>query len=152
MPRIQNKRGLKANLPATGMLAGELHLTTDRQTAHFALDATTNVPIVPPIDDLANLAAVDGAQDLLIIHDFDEAGGVKEKRITVNDFRSALNIPAASTDELVAITSGGTAGYLFGTDGTDGILRAGDSSLAFAIDGSNGFGTIVVNDIDLGTF
>lgn len=74
MPRVQNKRGLKTNLPATGMLAGELFLTTDRQTAHFATDATTNVPIVPAIDDLTAMGAVDGAADLIMIHDSSQTG------------------------------------------------------------------------------
>ena len=51
MARIQLKRGLKANLPSSGMLAGEAHFTTDRGTLHVATDATTKLPIVPAIDD-----------------------------------------------------------------------------------------------------
>ena len=47
MARIQLKRGLKANLPTTGMLAGEPMVTTDRGTLHVATDATTKLPVVP---------------------------------------------------------------------------------------------------------
>ena len=32
MARIQLKRGLKANLPTSSMLAGEAHFTTERGT------------------------------------------------------------------------------------------------------------------------
>lgn len=150
MPRIQNKRGLKANLPTSGMLAGELFLTTDRTTAHFATGATTTVPVVPPIDDLVTLASVNGAADLILIHDADGTG-VKEKKMTFNAFKTALNIPAASTDELVAVVSGGTAGYIWGTDGTDGILRM-NSSMTWTKDAGNAFVTIAVGDVDCGTF
>jgi hypothetical protein len=150
MPRIQNKRGLKANLPTSGMLAGELFLTTDRGTAHFATGATTTVPVVPPIDDLVTLASVNGAADLVIIHDADGTG-VREKKMTFNAFKTALNIPAASTDELVAVVSGGTAGYIWGTDGTDGILRM-NSSMTWTKDAGNAFVTIAVGDVDCGTF
>ena len=50
MARLQLKRGLKANLPTSGMLPGEAHVTTDRGTLHVATDATTKLPIVPAID------------------------------------------------------------------------------------------------------
>lgn len=151
MPRVQLKRGLKANLPSSGMLAGEGHVTTDRGTFHAALDATTTIPIVPPIDDLAAMGAVDGAADLLIVHDDSEASGQKEKRITFDAFRSALNIPAGSTDELVAVVSGGTAGYIWGTDGSDGVIRM-NTSMTWTKDAGNGFVTLAVGDVDLGTF
>ena len=148
--RVQNKRGLKTNLPNSGMLAGELHLTTDRHTGHFALDADTNVPLVPAIDDLVNMGAVDSAADLLIVHDAD-ATGVREKRISITALRAALNIPAGSTDELVAVVNGGTSGYLYGTDGTDGVVRL-SNSLSWALDPGNGFVTLDVDVIDCGTF
>ena len=41
MPRLQLKRGLKANLPSASMLAGEAHFTTDRGTLHVATGATS---------------------------------------------------------------------------------------------------------------
>ncbi len=67
MARIQLKRGLKANLPTSGMLAGEAFVTTDRGTLHVATDATTKLPVVPAIDDLQTLASVSGADDLILM-------------------------------------------------------------------------------------
>lgn len=150
MARIQLKRGLKANLPTSGMLPGEVMFTTDRGTAHVATDATTKLPIVPAIDDLTTLASVNGAADLLLIHDADGVGQ-KEKKITFDAFKAALNIPPASTDEKVAVVSGGTSGYIWGTDGTDGVIRL-NSSLQWTKDASNEFVTLAVGDIDCGTF
>ena len=150
MARIQLKRGLKANLPTSAMLAGEAHVTTDRGTLHVATDATNKLTIVPAIDDLVTLASVDGAADLLIIHDA-SGTGQKEKKITVDALKTALNIPAASTDEKVSVVSGGTSGYLFGTDGTDGILRM-NTSMTMTKDASNNFITLAVGTIDGGTY
>lgn len=150
MARIQLKRGLKANLPSSGMLAGEAHFTTDRGTLHVATGATTKLPIVPAIDDLQILASIDGAADLLIIHDANGTGQ-KEKKVTFDAFKTALNIPAGSSDEKVAIVSGGTSGYLWGTDGTNGILRM-NVSMQMTKDASNGFVTLAVGDVDCGTF
>ena len=150
MARIQLKRGLKANLPSAGMLAGEAHFTTDRGTLHVATDATTKLPVVPAIDDLQTLASIDGAADLLIIHDANGTGQ-KEKKVTFDAFKTALNIPAGSSDEKVAVVSGGTSGYLWGTDGTNGILRM-NVSMQMTKDASNGFVTLAVGDVDCGTF
>lgn len=150
MARIQLRRGLKANLPTSGMLAGEAHVTTDRGTLHVATDATTKIPVVPAIDDLTTLSSVDGTADLLIIHDA-SATGQKEKKITFDSFKTALNIPAASTDEKVAVVSGGTSGYVWGTDGTDGVLRM-NSSMSWSKDAGNGFVTLAVGTVDGGVF
>lgn len=150
MARIQLRRGLKANLPTSGMLAGEAHVTTDRGTLHVATDATTQIPVVPAIDDLTTLASVDGTADLLIIHDA-SATGQKEKKITFDSFKAALNIPIASTDEKVAVVSGGTSGYVWGTDGTDGVLRM-NSSMSWSKDAANGFVTLAVGTVDGGVF
>ena len=150
MARIQLKRGLKANLPSSGMLAGEAHFTTDRGTLHVATDAATKLSIVPAIDDLQTLASIDGAADLLIIHDANGTGQ-KEKKVTFDAFKTALNIPAGSSDEKVAVVSGGTSGYLWGTDGTNGILRM-NVSMRMTKDASNGFVTLAVGDVDCGTF
>ncbi len=150
MARIQLKRGLKANLPSAGMLAGEAHFTTDRGTLHVATDATTKLSIVPAIDDLQTLASIDGAADLLIIHDANGTGQ-KEKKVTFDAFKTALNIPTGSSDEKVAVVSGGTSGYLWGTDGTNGILRM-NVSMRMTKDASNGFITLAVGDVDCGTF
>lgn len=150
MARIQLRRGLKANLPTSGMLAGEAHVTTDRGTLHVATDATTKIPVVPAIDDLTTLSSVDGTADLLIIHDA-SATGQKEKKITFDSFKTALNIPIASTDEKVAVVSGGTSGYVWGTDGTDGVLRM-NSSMSWSKDAGNGFVTLAVGTVDGGVF
>lgn len=150
MARIQLRRGLKANLPTSGMLAGEAHVTTDRGTLHVATDATTKIPVVPAIDDLTTLASVDGTADLLIIHDA-SATGQKEKKITFDSFKTALNIPITSTDEKVAVVSGGTSGYVWGTDGTDGVLRM-NSSMSWSKDVANGFVTLAVGTVDGGAF
>lgn len=150
MARIQLKRGLKANLPTSGMLAGEVMVTTDRGTAHVATDATTKLPIVPAIDDLTTLASVNGAADLILIHDADGVGQ-KEKKITFDAFKTALNIPAASTDEKVAVVTGGTSGYIWGTDGTNGVIRM-NSSMSWTKDAGNAFVTLAVGDVDCGTF
>lgn len=151
MARLQLRRGLKANLPTTGMLAGEPHVTTDRGTLHVATDATTKLPVVPAIEDLTTLASVDGVSDLILIHDASESSGQKEKKITFNSFKSALNIPATSTDEKVAVVSGGTAGYIWGTDGTNGVIRL-NSSLSWTKDAGNAFVTIAVETVDGGSF
>ena len=150
MARIQLKRGLKANLPTSGMLAGEVMVTTDRGTAHVATDPTTKLPIVPAIDDLSTLASVNGAADLILIHDADGVGQ-KEKKITFDAFKTALNIPAASTDEKVAVVTGGTSGYIWGTDGTNGVIRM-NSSMSWTKDAGNAFVTLAVGNIDCGSF
>lgn len=149
--RLQLKRGIKANLPTSGMLAGEPMVTTDRGTLHVATDAITKLSVVPAIDDLTTLAAIDGATDLLIIHDASEAAGQKEKKLTFNAFKTALNIPEGTADEKVAVVAGGTSGYLWGTDGTDGVLRM-NASMAMTKDASNGFVTLAVELVDGGTF
>ena len=150
MSRIQLKRGLKAALPTSSMLAGEPMVTTDRGTLHIATDATTKLPVVPAIDDLTTLASINGAADLLLVHDADGVGQ-KEKKITFDAFKTALNIPEASTDEKVAVVAGGTSGFLWGTDGTDGVIRM-NSSLSWTKDPSNAFVTLAVGNIDGGTF
>ena len=150
MARIQLKRGLKANLPTSGMLAGEVMVTIDRGTAHVATDPTTKLPVVPAIDDLTTLASVNGAADLILIHDADGVGQ-KEKKITFDAFKTALNIPAASTDEKVSVVSGGTSGYIWGTDGTNGVIRL-NSSMQWTKDAGNAFVTLAVGDVDCGTF
>ena len=150
MARIQLKRGLKANLPTSGMLAGEVMVTTDRGTAHVATDATTKLPVVPAIDDLTTLASVNGAADLILIHDADGVGQ-KEKKITFDAFKTALNIPATSTDEKVSVVSGGTSGYIWGTDGTNGVIRL-NASMRWTKDAGSAFVTLAVGDVDCGTF
>lgn len=151
MPRVQIKRGLKANLPTSGMLAGEQFFASDRGSMHVATGASTKLPVVPAIEDLTTLAAVDGAADLILIHDASENAAPKEKKITFDAFKTALNIPAGSSDEKVAVVSGGTSGYIWGSDGTNGILRM-NASMSWSKDAGNGFVTLAVGDVDCGTF
>jgi hypothetical protein len=151
MPRIALKRGLKANLPATGLLTGEPLVTTDRGTLHLATSATTKIPIVPAHEDLPIMPAVDGVADLLMMYDASETVGQKEKSISFNAFKTALNVPASSTDEKVSVISGGTAGYVWGTNGTDGVVRM-NVSMAWSKDAGNSFVTLAVGDVDCGTF
>ena len=150
MPRLQTRRGAKSALPSSGMLAGELHVTTDRGSLHVATDATTIIPVVPAIDDLSALASINGAADFLLMHDAD-GSGQKEKKVLFNDFKTALAIPAGSSDEKVAVASGGTPGFLWGTDGTDGVLRM-NTSMSWTKDGGNAFVTLAVGTVDGGTF
>jgi len=148
--RIKIKNGNHSNLPTSGMLAGEPMVTLDRGNLHVASDATTKIVITPQIDGLTSMSAIDGASDLLIMHDA-SATGQKEFKVTFNAFKTALNIPAGSSDEMVAVISGGTAGFIWGTDGTDGIFRMG-SSMSWTKDGSNAFVTLDVSVVDGGNF
>jgi hypothetical protein len=148
--RIQQRRGTRANLPTSGLLEGELLLTTDRRNIHAAADATTTYTPTPAVDLLTTMGGVDASADLLLIHDAD-ATGQRERKITVQALRAALNIPEGSSDEKVAVVSGGAAGYLWGTDGTDGVIRMG-AGLAWTKAAGNNYVTIEVDVIDCGTF
>ena len=96
------------------------------------------------------MAAIDGAADLLIMHDA-SAAGQKEKKITFDAFKTALNIPAGSSDEKVAVVAGGTSGYIWGTDGTDGVIRM-NSSMSWTKDAGNAYVTLAVGTVDGGQF
>lgn len=150
MAIIQIKRGLHANLPTSGMSVGEPLVTTDLGTLHVATDATTKIPVVPAIDALTTLAAT-AVDDLLIMYDTSESAGQKAKKISFSAFKTALSIPEGAADEKVAVAAGGTSGYLWGTSGTDGILRMG-SSMSWAKDAGSAFVTINVSAVDGGTF
>lgn len=121
---LKLRQGTKANLPTTGMTVGEPLWCTNTLELYVADAATTKVPINIDLAALGALGAV-ATDDLLYMYDT-SAGATdpKGKKITFDDFKTALNIPPGSTDEKVACASGATAGYL-GTDGTDGVLRAG---------------------------
>jgi hypothetical protein len=148
--RILLKKGTHANLPTSGMLTGEPLVTLDRGNLHVATGAASRIPIAPAMADLDAMGAVDGTTDLLIIHDAN-AANQREKKITINAFKAALSIPESSTDEKVAVVSGGTAGYLWGSDGTDGVFRMGNS-LSWAKDAGNAFVTLNVATVDGGEF
>lgn len=148
--RIQLKRGLFANLPTSAMLPGEPLVTTDRGTLHLATDHITKVPVSVAVDALSALAAI-ATDDMLMVHDVSEAAGQMEKKVTFGEFKAALNIPAGSSDEMVAVVAGGTSGYIWGTDGTDGILQMG-TSMKMTKDAGNGFVTFDVDVVNGGTF
>lgn len=151
MSRVKQRRGIHANLPSSGMEAGELLLTTDLHTIHFALDGTNKATLVPAVNELASIPSISGAADLLMIWDDSEAAAPKAKKVTFDTFKTALNIPAGSTDELAAVVAGGTAGYIWGTDGSDGVIRMG-SSMSWTKDAGDGFVSLSVNVVDCGTF
>ena len=79
------------------------------------------------------------------------ATGQKEGKITVNAFKAALNIPSSDLDEKVAVVAGGVSGYIFGTNGTDGVIRV-NPSRQWTKDAGNAFVTLAVGDVDCGTF
>jgi len=151
MARLQLKRGNFANLPTSGMLPGEPHVALDRKTSHVAVDATNLATLTPAIDLLPTLPSIAGADDFVLVHDASEVAGQKEKKMTFNDFKTALAIPDGATDEKVAAVAGGTPGFLFGTDGTDGVLRM-NASMAMTLDAGHGFVTLAVGTVDGGTF
>jgi hypothetical protein len=143
MLTIQLRRGLKAALPNTGMTIGEPLYCTDTQEMYVATGATTKATAVTDLQNLATLASVDVVGvDLVYMYDV-SATGVKAKAITFENFKTALNIPTGSSDELVATKSGQAAGYLFqNSSGNDGVLRAGNG-LGFT--DSNSFVTLALN-------
>lgn len=149
--KIKLRRGVKANLPTSSLEVGEPLFTTDRGTLHVPIDGTTKLPVVPAIEDLNTIPSIDVSNDLLIIQDVSETTGQKEKKATVQALKTALNIPAASTDEKVAVVSGGASGYLFGTNGTDGVLRV-SNAMTITKDSGNAYMTLDVTAIDGGTF
>lgn len=138
---IKVRQGLKAALPTTGMTAGEPLFCTDSEELYVATGATTKVPVKTDLEPLDAIGTV-ASDDLLLMSDTSvSAGSPRQKKITFDNFKTALNIPSASTDEKVATASGATAGYL-GTDGTDGILRADSAGLKMVAGASNAYVTL----------
>lgn len=56
-----------------------------------------------------------------------------------------------AVDEKVAITENGNPGYLYGTNGTDGLVRT-NGSLSIAKDIDDSYIQLAVEDVDGGTF
>lgn len=149
MAIIRLKNGLAAGLPTSSLNAGEMLVTTDALNAWFSVDASTLKTLTPAVESLTELlgADMDNATDFLMVHDA-SATGQKEKRMSIAEFKSTF---AAASDEKVSAVAAGTPGYLFGTDGTDGVLRAG-AGLSFSLDVSDDFVTLNVTEINGGTF
>lgn len=144
-PTFQIKRGLAQNLPTSGMLPGEGHLALDRGSLHYAVNGTTTVPVVPPIDMLADIDSVDLNADYLIVHDA-SATGVKEKKVLASQFKQDLDILIGK----VAVSATSTPVYLW-EDGTSGALR-NSTSVTVSVDPTGEFVTLNVASIDCGTF
>lgn len=140
---IKLRQGLKAALPTTGMTLGEPLYCTDTNELYVATGATTKKTAVTDLQDLAALASGDVvAGDLIYMYDV-SATGVKARSMTFDSFKTALNIPAGSTDELVAVKSGQAAGYLYqNSAGNDGVLRAGNG---IGLTDGNSFITMTLN-------
>ncbi len=147
---IRLRQGLASALPTSGLNIGEALITSDRLNAFFSISATEAKTLTPAIETLPELLGADvaNATDFLIIHDASETTGSKEKRISVAEFKATF---AAASDEKVAVAFGGTPGYIYGTNGADGIIRLGDG-LSWTKDAFDNFVTISVDDIDGGTF
>ena len=139
---LQLRTGLKAVLPSSGMVVGEPLFATNTKELYIADSETTSVPAAVDIAAFGAIGTVaDG--DLLYMYDVSqEATDPKARKITFDDFKTALNIPPGSTDEKVATASGATAGYL-GTNGTDGVLRAGNG-LSMTAGAENAFVTMAL--------
>ncbi len=136
---LKLRQGTKANIPTSGMTVGEPLWCTNTQELYVATAADTKVPAHI---DLAALGALGVVADGDLLYMYDVSAGAtdpKAKKISFEDFKTALNIPPGSTDEKVACASGATAGYL-GTNGTDGVLRAG-TGIGMIAGGANDFVT-----------
>ena len=125
---IKLRQGVKTDLTnlVTGMTQGEPLYATDSQELYLANSSTDKFPVLIDLEALTSITA-DGAvggADLLYIYAMGKSG-IKARKVSFNDFKTALNIPDAATDEKVAIADGQTAGFL-GTNGNDGVLRVSD--------------------------
>jgi hypothetical protein len=128
---IKLRQGTKAQLGSlvSGMTLGEPLYVTDTLEVFVATGAETKKTIAIDLADFDAISSVH-TDDLLYMYDVSETG-VKARKITFANFKTALNIPSESTDEKVAVASGQTAGYL-GTNGTDGVLRVNSAGLAMS--------------------
>ena len=121
---IKMRQGLKGSLPTTGITVGEPLWCTNTNELYVGVGATDKMPVnidIPAMDAMGTVAD----DDVIYMYDMSEPDtSTRGRKITFDDFKTALNIPPGSTDEKVATASGATAGYL-GTNGTDGVLRAG---------------------------
>lgn len=139
---LKLRQGLKNALPTTGMAVGEPLFCTDTEELYIASGATTKIPVKTDIAAFDAIGTI-ADDDLLQMSDTSvAAGSPRIKKVTFADFKTALNIPAGSSDEKVATASGATSGYL-GTNGSDGILRAG-TGVKMTAGGSNAYVTMAL--------
>lgn len=130
MPTIQFKRGNHANLPTSGMAAGEPIVSLDRGNLYVADSATTKFVATPAIDALSAMGAVDTANDLLLLHDA-SSSGQKEKRITVDNFKTALSVQ--SVNYAAGLRSGGNfvAGLTHCANSTSNLAMANQNTVYY---------------------
>jgi hypothetical protein len=142
--KIIIKHGAKADIPTTGMTLGEALWCSDTRELFMAFDATNSYPVAIDLEALTAIGTI-ATDDLLYMYDISATAGTpKYRKVSFADFKTALNIPAGSSDEKVAVISGGTSGYLWGTTGSDGVIRMGNG-LAWTKDAGNGYVTLKIN-------
>lgn len=127
---IKLRQGNKNVLPDSGIVQGEPLYASDTHELYVATGTTTRAPAVIDLVALDGLGGGGGAaiasDDLLYMYDVSEsAASPRARSVTKADFKTALAIPEASTDEKVAVAEAATPGYL-GT-GADGVLRWGNA-------------------------
>lgn len=110
-PKIKLRRGYGNAVPPPTGREWEPHYIIDRKAIKIS-DGSAFYTVVPMIETLAAISTIDKANDLLLIHDVSETSVPKEKKVTVANLRTAMNIPEASADEKVAVNEGATAGFL----------------------------------------
>lgn len=131
------------------MSIGEPLYSTDTHELYVATGVTTKKPAVVDVaalDAFTEAGQIEQNEDLLYMYDVNIAapftGQVKARKITFAEFKTALNIPPGSTDELVAVNDGGTPGFL--GNGANGVIRMGNG-FAATVDSSNNFVTYRLN-------
>lgn len=126
MDKAKARYGHRANLPTSGMEAGELLWTVDRGTMWAALSDGSRVPVVPEVDALAALvgSGVVSTQDYVLIHDADEPGA-KEKKILVGELLVAMGaVPSSMLGQPGGVATLGPDGKVPTAQLPDAVLGA----------------------------
>lgn len=80
---------------------------------------------------------------------------IDENRVAVgigpHGYSAFLKEGESGVDEKVAVTATGEPGYIFGTTGTDGVIRTAPS-LTMQKDINDSYVQLAVADVDCGTF
>lgn len=154
MEKAKARYGSRANLPTSGMEAGELLWTVDRGTMWAASGPTSRVPIVPEVDALAELtsASLDLAADMLLVHDA-SAAGQKEKRLLLSQLLLSAFASAALTGNPTAPTqaAGNNSTRLATTAFVQAAVAALVNSSPAALDTLNELAAALGNDPNFAT-
>lgn len=154
MEKAKARYGSRANLPTSGMEAGELLWTVDRGTMWASTGPTSRVPIVPEVDALVELTSgsVDLAADLLLVHDA-SATGQKEKRLLLSQLLLSAFASAALTGNPTAPTQapGNSSTRIATTSFVQAALAALVNSSPAALDTLNELATALGNDPNFAT-